>query len=59
MDTRLRKLEVDVPRSQDQAVERATKRARRGKRYKFQKQGHQIQHDYNESVADCMERAAD
>ena len=33
MDTRLRKLKADIQRSQDQAVERATKRARREKTY--------------------------
>ena len=33
MDVRLRKLKADVQRSQDQAVEKATKRARREKTY--------------------------
>ena len=39
MDARLRKLEADIQRSQDQAVERATKRARRKKATNLKSRG--------------------
>ena len=55
IDARLRKLEADVQRSQHQAVESAAKRARKEKSYKFKQQGHRIQHEFNESVIDCIE----
>lgn len=57
MEERLKRMEEDVQKSQEEAVEKAAKRARLEKAYKFKKRGHQAQSEFNDHVAECMERA--
>ena len=59
MENRLKQLEVDVQYSQQEAVQEATKRAKCGKSFSFNKEGHQEQHEFNEKVMECLEGAAD
>ena len=59
MEDRLRKMEEDVQRSQEEALEKASKRARCEKSYVFKKRGHQAQSEFNERVEACIERAAE
>ena len=59
MEDRLRKMGEDVQRSQEEALEKASKRARREKSYVFKKRGHQAQSEYNERVEACIEQPAE
>ena len=59
MEARLKKMEEDVQRSQEEALQKASKRARREKSYVFKKRGHQAQSEFNDRVADCLERASE
>ena len=58
-EERLKRLEADVHRGQEEALERAAKKARREKPCTFKKKSHQIQYDFNERVAECIETARD
>ena len=58
IEERLKRLEEDVQSSQEEAVERAPKKARREKTFKFKKKGHQAQSEFNVSIADCIEEAS-
>ena len=59
MEHRLDLLEAEMHRSQDEAVQKAAKKAKREKSYSFRKKGHQEQHDFNERVSECFEEAAE
>ena len=58
-EDRLKRLEADVQRGQEEALEKAAKRAKREKPYTFRKKSHQIQFDFNEQVAACIDNAKD
>ena len=45
--------------SQDEAVQKATKKAKRDKGVMFREKGHQEQHDFNEKVYECLEEAVE
>ena len=51
MEGRLNLLEEEVHRSQDEAFQKAAKKAKHEKTYSLRKKGHQEQHDFNERVA--------
>ena len=55
---KVRKMEEEFQRSQKEAVEKALKRTRRERSYKFKKRGHQVQSNFNECVVDCFKRAS-
>ena len=57
LDEKLKKLEADVTASQQDATERAIKRAKRDRPYEFRKKGHQEQYLFNAEVADRVETA--
>lgn len=59
MERRLRQLEADVHRGQEEAVEKAAKRARRDKPIMFRRKAHREQFDFNERVTECLETAAE
>ena len=59
MERRLRQLEADVQRGQEEAVEKAAKRARRDKPIMFRRKAHREQFDFNERVTECLEMAAE
>ena len=59
MEDRLKYLETEMHRSQDEAVQKAAKKAKREKGVVFRKKGHQEQHEFNEKVCECLEEAAD
>ena len=58
MEARLRKMEEDIQKSQEEALEKASKRARREKSYTFKKRGHQAQSEFNDCLMDCINRAS-
>ena len=58
LDEKLKKLEQDVATAQEDATERAIKRAKRDRPYEFRRKGHQEQFMFNEEVADRVEAAA-
>ena len=58
LDDKLKKLEQDVATAQEDATERAIKRAKRERPYEFRKKGHQEQFLFNTEVADRVEAAA-
>ena len=51
-------MEQDVATAQEDATERAIKRAKRDRPYEFRRKGHQEQFMFNEEVADRVEAAA-
>ena len=57
MEERLKWMEEDVQKSQEAVVEKAAKRAKLEKAYKFKKGRHQAQSNFNDHVAKCMEHA--
>ena len=59
MEDRLKQLETEMRHSQDEAVQKAAKKAKREKGVVFRKKGHQEQHDFNEKVCECLEEAED
>ena len=59
MEDRLNLLEEELHRSQDEAVQRAAKKAKREKTYSFRKKGHQEQHDFNKRVTESLEEAVE
>ena len=48
-----------MQRGQEEALERATKKARCEKLLMLKKKSHQVQHEFNEQVADCIKKAKD
>ena len=58
LDEKLKKLEQDIATAQEDATERAIKRAKRERPYEFRKKGHQEQFLFNAEVADRVEAAA-
>ena len=58
LDEKLKKLEHDVASGQEDATERAVKRAKRERPYEFRKKGHQEQYLFNAEVTDRVETAA-
>ena len=59
MEDRLKQLEDQMAKSQDEAVQKAANRAKREKAYIFRKKGHQEQHDFNERLSECLEEAGE
>ena len=59
MEDRLKQPEEQMQASQDEAVQRAAKKAKRDKSFSFKKKGHQEQSDFNEHVCECVEKAQD
>lgn len=59
MERRLKQLESDVQRSQEEAVEKAAKKARRDRSFTFRRKAHREQFEFNERVAECLEKATD
>ena len=57
LDTKLKKLEKDVAAAQEDATERAIKRAKRDRLIEFKRKGHQEQYVFNEEVDDHLEAA--
>ena len=57
LDEKLKKLEHDVATAQEDATERAIKRAKRECPYEFRKKGHQEQYLFNAEVADRGQEA--
>ena len=57
LDEKLKKLEQDVATAQEDATERAIKRAKRDRPYEFRRRGHQEQFMFNAEVADIVEAA--
>ena len=58
LDIKLKKLEEDVATAQEDATERAIKRAKRDRPIEFKRKGHQEQYVFNEEVDDRLEAAA-
>ena len=58
-ERRLKRLESDVQRSQQEALEKAAKKAKREKPYAFKKKSHQVQFDFNEQVTERIDNARD
>ena len=56
-EEKLKKLEADVQRRQEGSLEREAKKARRKKPLTLKKKSHQGQHEFNEQVKDCIEKA--
>ena len=52
LDIKLKKLEKDVAAAQEDATEKAIKRAKRDRPIKFKCKGHQEQYVFNEEVED-------
>ena len=48
MERRLKQLELDVQRSQEEAVEKAAKKARRDRSFTFRRKAHREQFEFNE-----------
>ena len=59
MEERLKQLEMEMHRSQDEAVQKAAKKVKWEKGVIFKKKGHQEQHEFNEKISECLEEAAD
>ena len=59
MERRLKQLESDVQRSQEEAVEKVAKKARRDRSFTFRRKAHREQFEFNERVAECLEKATD
>ena len=58
LDLKLKKLEKDVTAAQEDATERAIKRAKRDRPIEFKRKGHQEQYVFNKEVDDRLEAAA-
>ena len=57
MKERVKRLEADVQQCQEEALERVAKKARHEKPCTLKKKSHQIQHDFNKRVVECLETA--
>ena len=55
LDAKLKKLEKDVAAAQEDATERALKRAKRDRLIEFKWKGHQEQYEFNEGIKDRLE----
>ena len=58
LDEKFKKLEGDVAASQEDATERALKRAKRDRPLEFRKKGHEEQYLFNAEISDRIESAA-
>ena len=58
LDTKLKKLEKDVAAAQQDATERALRKAKQGRLMEFKRKGHQEQFEFNELVEDHLEAAS-
>ena len=58
LDNKLKTLEKDVAAVNEDATERALKRAKRDRPIEFKRKGHQEQYVFNEEVEDRLEAAA-
>ena len=58
LDDKLKKLEKDVAAAQQDATERALRKAKRGRSMEFKRKGHQEQFEFNEQVEDHLEAAS-
>lgn len=58
LDNKLKTLEKDVAAANEDATERALKRAKRDRPIEFKRKGHQEQYVFNEEVDDRLEAAA-
>ena len=52
----MKRLEADVQQGQEEALERAAKKARHKKPLTLKKKSHQVEYEFNERVADCIEK---
>lgn len=58
MEERLKQLKVDVQHGQEEALEKAAKKAREGRGLHFPGKSHQEQYGFNYQVVECLEKAA-
>ena len=58
LNTKLKKLEKDAAAAQQDATERALRKAKRGRPMEFKRKGHQEQFEFNELVEDHLEAAS-
>ena len=58
LDDKLKKLEKDVAAAQQDATERALRKAKRGRSMEFKRKGHQEQFEFNEQVEDHLKAAS-
>ena len=56
MEDRLKQLEEQMHVSQDEADQKAARKAKREKTYSFKNKGNQEQNDFNEHVCECLEK---
>ena len=58
MERRLKQLEADVQHGQEEAVEKAAKKARCNKPVSFRRKAHHGQFAFNKQMTECIEKAS-